>query len=204
MIVIRMMALMLLCTEAAALGLVKAEPDDPAPLLRALLKPIPSDGFQAKPAAELGRRTAAATAVAGLFALPLAAPAYNYGKNGGFTGYKSRGYGDMEAPSSAEPEDKKRMMPDGKGGFIERKEEVKAVSTRVVEKVLDGYDRLPAAPAPAPAPRAAASTQSSSSAPKSFEELLANSILQKEDLLGRPLDAAERADMESKLKALLR
>ena len=26
---------------------------------------------------------------------------YNYGKGGGFTGYKTRGYGDMEAPSTS-------------------------------------------------------------------------------------------------------
>lgn len=195
-----MLLLVLLWTDAAA-GLVKADPDEPAPRkLRTLLKPAPADGFQAKPAGALGRRAAAV----GLFGMPLAAPAYSYGK-GEFSGYKARNYGDMDAPGSAPPKpDKPRMMPDGKGGYVERDAPVKSVSARVVDSVADALDRpAPSAPAaPAPAQRAVASTQSSS-APKSFEDLLANSIQQKEQLLGRPLEGAERAQLESKLKALL-
>jgi len=196
-----MLLLVLLWTDAAAVGLVKADADEPAPLLRTLLKPLPADGFQAKPAGVLGRRAAAA----GLLGMPLAAPAYDYGKGGGVV-YKQRNYGDMDAPGSAPPKpDKPRMMPDGKGGYIERDAPVKSVSARVVDSVADALDRPapPAPAAPAPAPRAQASTQSSSSAPKTFEDLLANSIAQKEQLLGRPLEGAERAQLESKLKALL-
>ena len=62
----------------------------------------------------------------------------------------------------------------------------------------------------APRPRAAAaqkaaassSGSSKSSAPKlTVDEMVANSILSKEELLGRSLDDAERADITAKLKA---
>jgi len=153
-------------------------------------------------------RVSRRAAVAGLGSLPLAASAAD------FTGYKTRDYdgGPTTAPGSVEPvkvtecPEGQRLSPDGFGGKV-CKGKVKPVLERVVDGVV-GEDRPPPAEKPAKqaaAPRKSAgeSTSSSASKPLTFDELLANSILQKQSLLGRELSEAEKADLAVKLKALM-
>lgn len=101
---------------------------------------------------------------------------------------------------------KVRMKPDGFGGMVPRDEPVKSVAARALDVVVSD-DGAPSAPAPKAAPKAApaaAASSSKSSAPKlTLDEMVENSIAQKEALLGRPLDTAERADITAKLKSLL-
>jgi hypothetical protein len=87
---------------------------------------------------------------------------------------------------------------------------VKSVGERVIDGVTGGESRPPPPPPPskaAPAARSVGeSTRSSSagtSAPLSFEDLLKNSIEQKESVLSRSLTDAEKADLAAKLKKLM-
>jgi len=131
--------------------------------------------------------------------------------------YKTRDYGNGadSRPSSVaggvskKPvcEEGQRLAPDGFGGKV-CKGQVKPVLNRVVDGIIgdDSPPSVVAAPKKsAPSKNAGESTRSSSSSSKSltFEELLANSIEQKEKLLGAPLTAAEKADLELKLRALM-
>ena len=84
---------------------------------------------------------------------------------------------------------------------------MKAVTTRVAETVLgDGAaappPSAPKAAAPAKAPKAP-SVQSSAPA-LSFDELLANSIVQKEEFIGRKLSDLEKEDLKLKLSKLMK
>ena len=96
-----------------------------------------------------------------------------------------------------------RKTPDGFGGFT-CKEKVKSVANRVLG---DGD----ASPPPPPPPKKAAapvgmSTRSSSSESTgalTVEQLIENSITQKETLLGRKLSDEEKAAMAAKVKALM-
>ena len=93
-----------------------------------------------------------------------------------------------------------RLVPDGFGGKV-----CKDKVVPLPAKLLGGAD----APSPPPPPQqkkqaAAAPTRSSSSTPVlSFDELLANSIKQKEGFIGRELTAAEKDEMKAKLQSLM-
>jgi hypothetical protein len=80
---------------------------------------------------------------------------------------------------------------------------VKAIPARILQG--DGSP-----PPPPPPPRQAkaaapvAATRSSSSTPAlTFDELLANSITQKEGFLGRPMTDDEKSNLSEKLKSLM-
>jgi len=132
-----------------------------------------------------------------LVALPSVASAYDY---------KQRDYGDggaaASAASKAKPvcEEGQRLAPDGFGG---KKciGEIKSVLQQIVG------DETPAAPKPAAEPviKAAAppAPPPPPSKPLTIDELVANSIAQKESLLGRPLSDTEKADMTTKVKKLM-
>ena len=111
------------------------------------------------------------------------------------------------------------LSPDGFGGK-ECKGKVKGVPQRAAEavtEVLSGDDAPPPAPveaararavaAPTPKPSAGQSTRSSSEAasskPLTLDQLISNSIAQKEDLLGRKLTEQEAAEMAAKVKKLM-
>ena len=123
------------------------------------------------PAAQ-GRRAAVASLTFGLVpAAAVALPAFDKGELEGLKPEKK----------------KKRMKPDGFGGFVERDEEVKPVIARAIDGVTGGDEApapAPRAAAPAPAPTVSASTKSSASAP-TLDELIAKSIAQKEELRKR-------------------
>jgi len=169
----------------------------------ALLLAVLSTSDALKLPASVGRRAV----VAGLAGTPLAAHAGNPLSFDGTVEYKQRNYGTDAGPAQAKQgcEEGQRLTPDGFGGK-KCVGEVKSVAARV----LGGNE---ADSRPAPPPRSAKAepksrgkpTQSSQpSAPAlSFEELLANSIKQKEDLIGRQLSDPERKDLESKLRALM-
>ena len=76
----------------------------------------------------------------------------------------------------------------------------------VVSRILEGDGAPPPPPPPPKQVKAApvAATRASSSTPAlTFDELLANSIQQKESLIGRPLTDVEKSDMSAKLKSLM-
>lgn len=140
------------------------------------------------PKAVHGRRAAVAT----LFGLPAAASAF------------SSPFDKGEIQGLKPEKKKKRMKPDGFGGFVEREEEVKPVLSRVIDNAL-GDDAPPPAPRAAapPPPPAPVGTSSKSSAPAlTLDELVAKSIQQKEELLGTTLSDAEKAQLAAKVKAL--
>ena len=94
------------------------------------------------------------------------------------------------------------LSPDGFGGKV-CKSKVKAIPARILQG--DGSP-----PPPPPPPRQAkaaapvAATRSSSSTPAlTFDELLANSITQKEGFLGRPMTDDEKSNLSEKLKSLM-
>ena len=95
---------------------------------------------------------------------------------------------------------------------------IKGVPQRVAEATTEaieglvGGDPAPAAPQDAARKREAAKPKAptqaraatTSSAPAlSIEELIANSIAQKESVIGRELSADEKADMTAKVKKLM-
>lgn len=98
-------------------------------------------------------------------------------------------------------------MPDGFGGYKERTEEVKPVASKVIDAFGDEVD----GPAPAAKPKAsigiappkgynAARPSASSSAPSlSFDELVANSVSNKEEMYGRKLTEAEITEIRGKV-----
>ena len=129
-----------------------------------------------------------------------------------FSGYKERNYGDSPAIDTA-PKKKaaclegQRKTPDGFGGFT-CKDKVKSVQERAVNAVIgDG-----APPPPPPPPKAASkpvgeSTRSSSSSSGpalTIDQLIENSIKQKEEFLGRPLSDQEKDLMAYKVKSLMK
>ena len=98
-------------------------------------------------------------------------------------------------------------MPDGFGGFKPRNSDPTApLYKRVGDAVFSDADGAappppPRAAAPPPPPKAAAR----SSAPAlTFEDLVANSIASKEELLGRKLTDAEKGALVAKLEALMK
>lgn len=165
------------------------------------------------------RRAALGGAIAGLVphsvsAAGLGGPVNNPLSND-FSGYKARDYGNgaNTAPGSVakskvtECAEDERLAPDGFGGK-KCVPKVKPVAQRVVDTVVGGD--APASPPPAakkaaPPPRKSVGerTSSSASAPLTFDELLANSIKQKEEFNGRELTPEEKEMMKAKLKALM-
>merc|ERR1712060_726489 len=102
--------------------------------------------------------------------------------------------------------------PDGFGGKV-CKGAVKSAKDQVADAVINAVvnddqpakasaPSAPAAPAPPTKPKAAAVAPPPPvvEKPLTFEELVANSIANKESFLGRPLSDAEKADMEAKVK----
>ena len=91
--------------------------------------------------------------------------------------------------------------PDGFGGYVKRDAPVKSIPKQIFSD-----DDAPAPPPrkmTAAAPPPAASTASSSK-PLSIDDMISNSITQKESILGRELTAAEKADMANKVRALMK
>ena len=120
--------------------------------------------------------------------------------------FKKRNYGDMEPPGSkpASPvAGCKKLKPDGFGGKVCRDEEVKPL----LAKVLSGDEPAPAPVAVAAAPRKSVgeSTRSSSvsEVPLTLEGLIEASIKNKEEVLGRELDAEEKMEIASKVTRLM-
>jgi len=183
---------------------------------------VPTKAPQAQANAAVTRRSALGTAaLAALPALAGRASAYDYAQGSESFSYKSREYSTDGMMDYATKQDKskklecpegQRSSPDGFGGRT-CKGAVKGVTQLAAEKaqeVLTGEARDPAAastsaPKAAPAAKKAAPPPppSSSSKPLTLDELIANSIAQKADLLGRDLTDAEKADMTAKVKKLM-
>ena len=131
-------------------------------------------------------------------------------------GYKVRDYGNgvssygqpaaNAAPAGECTKSGPGCMPDGFGGFKPRNSDPTApLYKRVGDAVFSDADGAPPPPpraaAPPPPPKAAAR----SSAPAlTFEDLVANSIASKEELLGRKLTDAEKGALVAKLEALMK
>mgnify|MGYP007078145242 CR=1 FL=1 len=125
--------------------------------------------------------------------------------------YKVRNYGDDTPPAKAKPSSKgpvceegERLMPDGFGGK-KCEAKVKPVISRVLSS--DGSPSPPPPPPSAKAGPAKSSGQSTKSSAQSapaltFEDLLANSIKQKEAVVGT-LSDGEKKELETKLRALM-
>jgi len=155
----------------------------------------------------VGRRAA----LAGLAGLPAAALAI--GDDGSFTGYKTRDYGNGQntatgaKPGKLECAEGERLSPDGFGGKV-CKSKVKSVANRVGDAVVGGGDGDAPPPPPskpkAAAPKAAPKAPEYSAPALTFDDLLANSIKQKEGLIGRELTEIEKDEMSAKLKALMK
>ena len=123
-------------------------------------------------------------------------------------GYKVRDYGNgvssygqpaaNAAPAGVCTKSGPGCMPDGFGGFKPRDSDPTApLYKRVGDAVFSDADGA----APPPPPKAAAR----SSAPAlTFEDLVANSIASKEELLGRKLTDAEKGALVAKLEALMK
>eukprot|EP00316_Scyphosphaera_apsteinii_P017187 CAMPEP_0119322074 /NCGR_PEP_ID=MMETSP1333-20130426/57225_1 /TAXON_ID=418940 /ORGANISM="Scyphosphaera apsteinii, Strain RCC1455" /LENGTH=184 /DNA_ID=CAMNT_0007329209 /DNA_START=15 /DNA_END=569 /DNA_ORIENTATION=- len=109
-------------------------------------------------------------------------------------------------------------MPDGFGGYKERKAEVKPAVKVLVDTVIDDEaDQQEAKSSPKPSsvgltpppgynsakPASVAPSSKKSEPALSFDDLLANSIRNKEDSIGRKLTDAEAAAVEAKLTKLL-
>jgi len=152
------------------------------------------------------------TALAGLVGLPSAAVAAE------FTGYKTRDYGNgaNTATGAKERPDADSVpcgkgvpgcRPDGFGGFERRDKPVKPLAKQVLENVVGDEDSAPPPPrkaaAPAPPPPPKASSTASSSKPLTMDEMVANSISNKEAFLGRQLTEAEKVELADKLKKLM-
>lgn len=130
--------------------------------------------------------------------------------------YKQRNSGaSSSSPTKPQCEEGQRLTPDGFGGK-KCVGEVKGVRERIGEAVESAIsDAAPgdAATASAPsvpkakakvnAPPAAPAAPEPAARPLSMDELIANSIRQKSDLLGRELTDAEKADMAAKVKKLM-
>ena len=150
-----------------------------------------------------------------LSALPLAVPAAVHAVNNPFD------KGEVVYKRGAKgPSDKKRMRPDGFGGYVERDDDDIA-TTPLYKRVGDAITAdAPAAPAPTapvaaakervaaakPAPaKSAASTAPTGSSAKALtvDELIANSIQSKEDALGMSLSDGEKAAIAAQVRALM-
>ena len=111
------------------------------------------------------------------------------------------GRGNQTAPMTNEPlsAEGQRLAPDGFGG-----KKCTGAVKGVAARALDNVGLAPAA-SPPPPPKAAASAPPAPAPQKasSFEDMVTNSIAQKEAVLGRTLSEAEKAQLVSKLKALL-
>jgi len=157
------------------------------------------------------RRAAVATAVS----LPGSLRANAAGNplvGGEFSGYKNREYGDASSPAPTRPakvacEEGQRLAPDGFGGK-KCVGAVKPVTERVAENILGGAPSpslAPSAPRPVVKSAPAPSTRSSQPMPAAltYEDLLKNSIANKEATYGRELTEEERLAVAVKLKSLL-
>ena len=158
-----------------------------------------------------GPLTTRRAALAGLLTIPSAACAYPTSNPLNFDSsvtYKERGYGDTEAPAKKKvtscPEGA-RKTPDGFGGF-KCAETVKTVPERVFYAITDDAPPPPPPPPPPPKPSGAStrsSSPSSSTPALTVDQLIANSIAQKSQLLGRDLTDTEKADMAVRVKKLM-
>lgn len=179
---------------------------------------LPAKPPNAQPHAAVSRR--AALGAAALAALQAGrASAYDYSQGSENFSYKTREYSSSldyetkkDASKKLECPEGQRATPDGFGG---RKctGKVKGVTQLAAEKateILTGEAPAPAA-APAAVPKAAPAAKKAApppppptpSKPLSMDELIANSIKQKAELLGRDLTDAEKADMTAKVKKLM-
>ena len=160
-------------------------------------------------ALKCGLMTTRRAAVAGLFGLPACASAANPLDFSEGVVYKERNYGDMptvdtKPPAKAGCPEGTRKTPDGFGG-TKCVDKVKSVPGRI----FSGDESSPPPPPPPPVAAAAPkksigeSTSSSSGGALSLDELVANSIAQKETFLGRPLTDQEKRVMTEKVKALM-
>jgi len=127
--------------------------------------------------------------------------------------FKQRNYGDTDVPQSKPKaaEECKRKKPDGFGGFVCRDEEVKPLLSQAIDGIVGdspatAAPRTTATPSPVESRKKSIgeSTSSSSSKPLTFDELLANSIANKELIQGRSLTDSEKAELSEKLKKLLK
>ena len=156
-----------------------------------------------------GPLTTRRAALAGLLTIPSAACAYPTSNPLDFEGevtYKNRNYGDTAAPAKSKvtscPEGS-RKTPDGFGGF-KCADTVKTVPQRVFSGIVDDAPPPPPPPPPPPKPSATRSSNPSSSTPAlTVDQLIANSIAQKSQLLGRDLTDTEKADMAVRVKKLM-
>eukprot|EP00967_Tisochrysis_lutea_P156526 scaffold315554_cov28-Tisochrysis_lutea.AAC.2 len=101
-------------------------------------------------------------------------------------------------------------MPDGFGGYKERTTEVKPVAAKVMDAIIDDDGdadiQAPSKPKASignPPPKgynSGRATSTSSSAPAlSFDDLVANSVRNKEEMYGRKLSEAEVNDIKAKV-----
>ena len=110
---------------------------------------------------------------------------------------------------------KKKMRPDGFGGYVEREEAVQAPILKVINSNKDNPEQLGREPsvleisskaAPPPPKRQASKSVStdSSAPPPSLEEMVANSIRSKEESLGMELSDAEKASIRAKVEQMVK
>jgi hypothetical protein len=97
----------------------------------------------------------------------------------------------------------KKLKPDGFGGKVCRDEEVKPLLAKVLS--VDEPATAPVAVAAAPRKSVGESTRSSSvsEVPLTLEGLIEASIKNKEEVLGRELDAEEKMEIASKVTRLM-
>ena len=115
--------------------------------------------------------------------------------------------------SNLKPEkERKRLRPDGFGGYVERDEAVAPVITKVIQRAAgddDDAEQTPPAKAVTAAPRSSKpkpSERTTSSTPTmSLEAMVEASIKSKEESQGGlPLSDAEKATMRAKVEAMFR
>jgi len=172
---------------------------------------------------QLPSRRAAIGAIGGAILLPVSAQARNPLDTSSEVTYKKRNYGDdtdtAPKPKVTSCEDGQRLQPDGFGGK-RCVGEVKSVGQIAGEAAKEQIDnlvggggsssadpmagaRMSQAAASKAASKPPPSTKSSAPAkPLSMEELISNSIAQKEGVLGRPLDTDEKMEMATKVRKL--
>jgi len=153
------------------------------------------------------------SAMSGLVAAGLPGAVYAMGNpltGGEFSGYKARSYGDQPVstapvPSAQCPEGQ-RSTPDGRGGrkCVDRvKSPLGAIGDKM-SAARDDQQQGEAGELAAPvAVKSREPSTASSSAPLTLEQLVANSVAQKESVLGRKLSESEIADLQAKVKTLL-
>ena len=157
------------------------------PILALVLATLASSLRVPQTRVETPTRRAALTALAAAASLPIlhadAAPSFDKG-----------------ALDLKPREERKKLKPDGFGGYIERDALVESIPGRMLNA---RDDETAAAPKVAAAPRKAPPPSKSSEPPLSLEEMVNNSIRSKEELYGRKLTETEKTELAAKVKSLL-